>query len=396
MRGKGEGAVYKDARGYWTGSIELPAHDGTRRRKVIRRKLKKDLLLEMEKTRARLKADGDIPTDRMTVGDWFTYWLRRIAPEEVRPNTLEGYRTVVNTHVIPVIGKTRMDKVTHDHVERVTRKMLDDGKSSTYALLAHRTMAISFKTAWRQGRVSPNPAEKARPPRKAVAKLEVLSLEEAVAMLGHVASDEVAGPMWATSLLTGARRGEVIGLEWDRVTDVLDLSWQLQRIARTTKDGKPDVPADFEYRHLRGGLYLTRPKSSKGWRIIPLVDPLKSILDKHRENPNVQNEWGLVFASRTRANPLHPSLVTRAWSDLLEEMKIDKNVRLHDVRHTTVDLLSLAGVPDDIIMEIVGHSTRLMTQQYKSRMDRERLVAAMQQLSGLFMKPIEAPRASAD
>jgi integrase len=74
---------------------------------------------------------------------------------------------------------------------------------------------------------------------------------------------------------------------------------------------------------------------------------------------------------------------------LLAESGITKNVRLHDVRHTTVDLLDLAGVPDDIIMEIVGHSTRQMTQQYKSRGNRERLTKAMQQLSALFTQPSE-------
>jgi integrase len=197
-------------------------------------------------------------------------------------------------------------------------------------------------------------------------------------------------------LLTGARRGEVIGLERDRVGDVLDLSWQLLRLKKTDTDGKPDVPADYEYRHLTGGLYLTRPKSSSSWRVIPLIDPLRSILEKHMAS-TPENEWGLVF-TRTgtgrgaKPRPYGPDLAGKDWRRILAAAGINKDVRLHDGRHTTVDLLYAAGVPDDLIQEIVGHSTRTMTQQYKSLRNRERLTAAMEQFSALFTPPASPDR----
>lgn len=393
MRGKGEGSIYQDARGLWTGTIELPTIDGTRRRKVIRRKKKQDLLDELATQRVEYKRRGDLVTHGMTVGQWFTQWFDHIASREVRPNTLAGYRTITFKHVIPTIGTIKLAKVNGDHVRRVTEKMLANGSSSTYALLAHRTMAIAFRHAIIARKISVNPITETMAPRKAVANLEAFNLEEALAVLEHVSTDRQMGARWATALLTGARRGEVLGLQWDRVTDVLDLSWQLQAIAGPP--GKPNVPADFEYKHLKGVLYLTRPKSNKGWRIIPLVDPLKSILERHHED-NPDNEWGLVFTSRARNNPIDPARDTRKWKELLKETKIDKRVRLHDLRHTAVDLLSLAGLPDDVIMAIVGHSTRAMTQAYKSRMDKEVLVAAMQQYSALFTKPTEGTSPAID
>jgi integrase len=287
----------------------------------------------------------------------------------------------------------KLERVTAAHVRRVHDNITDKGLSSTTALLAHRIMAVSFKAAYREGRIGRNPANLTNAPRKAVPKLDTLDLTDALALLEHVAQDEQMGARWATALLTGGRRGEVIGLEWDRVTDVLDLSWQLLRLPITETDGKPDVPADYEYRHLVGGLYLTRPKSNKGWRIIPLVDPLKSILERHREL-SPPNPYGLVFMQGER--PIDPDQDSKNWRVLLAESGITKNVRLHDVRHTTVDLLDLAGVPDDIIMEIVGHSTRQMTQQYKSRGNRERLTKAMQQLSALFSTPNEGTHLAID
>lgn len=41
------------------------------------------------------------------------------------------------------------------------------------------------------------------------------------------------------------------------------------------------APSDYEYREIANGMYWTRPKSRAGWRIIPLVDPLRTILETH-------------------------------------------------------------------------------------------------------------------
>lgn len=392
VRSNGEGAVYRVPADttkplqYYTGTIELPPLNGKRRRKVVRRKNKKDLLAELDRLRGDLATRGDLPTAGQTVAQWFTYWVEQIAAREVRPNTLDGYRRTVNNHIIPAIGKVKLEKVTAAHIRRVHDGILAKGLSSTTALLAHRTMSVSLKIAVREGRIGRNPAELTNAPRKAAPTLVALDLVDAMQMLEYASTDDALGARWATSLLTGARRGEVIGLERDRVTDVLDLSWQLLRLKLTDTDGKPDVPADYEYRHLTGGLYLTRPKSSKSWRIIPLIDPLRSILERHMA-ATPENEWGLLFTLNGR--PIGPDVDSANWRKALAAAGIEKDVRLHDARHTTVDLLYAAGVPEDLIMEIVGHSTRVTTQGYKSLRNRERLTGAMEQFSALFTQPVE-------
>lgn len=382
MRGKGEGSIFQDSRGLWTAVIELPPLNGERRRKKIRRKSKAALLAALTEAKAQLHQAGDLPTKNQTVEQWFDYWLRQVV-SEVRPNTFDGYQRTVNNHILPAIGKVKLDKLTATHMRRVHEGILAKGLSSTTALLAHRTMSVSFKMAVREGRMPRNPAELINAPRKAAVRLEPLNLEEAVRFLAYASAEPELGPRWATSLLTGARRGEVIGLERDRVGEVLDLSWQMLRLPLTEEDGKPDVPADYEYRHLTGGLYLTRPKSSKAWRIIPLIDPLRSIIEKHLETAP-DNRWGLVFTKNGR--PLAPDVDTKAWRKALTAAKIDRDARLHDARHTAVDLLYAAGVPEDLIQEIVGHSDRATTQGYKSLRNRERLTGAMIQFSELITR----------
>lgn len=387
MRGKGEGSIFKDSRGLWNGVIELPPLNGERRRKKIRRKSKPELVKAMSEAKSELQRLGDLPTVNQTVEQWFGYWLKQVA-KEVRPNTFDGYRRTVENHIIPAIGKVKLDKLTATHIRRVHDGILAKGLSSTTALLAHRTMSVSFKIAVREGRIGRNPAELTAAPRKAKPALEAFDLAEALNFLEKASRDPVRGAQWATALLTGARRGEVLGLEVNRVTDVVDLSWQLIRLPLSGVDGKPNVPADYEYRHLTGGLYLTRPKSSKSWRIIPLVGPLQGYLEKYIPMMP-ENEWGLLFTNDGK--PISPDQASRDWRADLERYGISKDLRLHDARHSTVDLLYEAGLPEDIIQDIVGHSTRSTTRGYRSEQNRKRIFAAMKQLAD-YLTPPETER----
>lgn len=375
QRGKGEGAIYKDARGLWTAVVELPQTSGKRRRKVIRSKDKATVIRKLSDMKRELRDHGDLPTASQTVEQWFTYWLKEFAEKDLKPNTVSNYRNVTSKYIVPIIGKVRLDKLTPAHIRRVTNE-IEANYSPTYALNAYRIMSSSFAVAEREGRVHRNPVKLTKAPRKAKLQLEALTTDEAAKLI-RTFGESPEAYLWAAYILTGTRRGELLGLEWDRVGDELELSWQLQAY----KPGTP-FPHDYEVKQLTETLWLTRPKSRAGWRVIPLVDPLKSILERWREIAP-ENEHGLVFA-KPNGEPYRPDYASKRWPNVLKEAGIEKHVRLHDLRHTTVDLLYEAGVPESIIMEIVGHSARATTRSYKSRGNRPQLTKAMNSLSELI------------
>jgi len=398
-RGKGEGSVYKRGDGLWCTSVELPPGlDGKRRRKVICRKDKTAVVKLLRDTQTQLAKHGNLVTSSTTVEKWLTHWMDDIAPLSIRPKTLAGYRTVVNGYIIPLVGKKRLEKLTAQDVRKLHQVMQATPKdlalrgladvpegtvmlSSTYTLLAHNALSAALKVALREGKIAANPCDLVDRPRARNAGQKALDVDEAIQLLQHLAkhldgSDKQAktdAAMWATALLTGARRGEILGLEADRVTDQLDLSWQLQRITDITK-----APADWEYRHLNSTLYLTRPKSRAGWRVVPLVEPLKSILALQVGD----QKDGLVFTRDGR--PWDPDRATKEWNAVLAEAGLPPDVVLHGARHTTVDLLYEAGVPEAVISEIVGHSSRATTRGYRSRGNSKQLTAAMDKMSKLL------------
>lgn len=389
-------AIFKDSRGYYATAIELPpGPDGTRRKKFIRRKSKTELVIERDRFLAELDRRGDIGTSSPTVEAWAAYWLTEVAAKTRRPKTYTSYRAIIENHVIPAIGGVRLDKLTPVAIRKVLTKMETAGLSSTYRRNTHAVMAAMFADAERDEKIQRNPTDLVVRPRRAVVDLEVLTVAEAQRLLTTFEQSPDAF-MWATFILTGARRGEIIGLEWDRVHDDVDLSWQLQRLDYAHgcrgRCGEPrpsqcpkrrfDVPDGYEHRHLHGGLHLTRPKSRAGWRTIPLVDPLQSILRTWRETAP-ENPWGLAFTTQYRGQvtPIDPDQATSMWNATRDAAGIDRPVRLHDLRHTTVDILDAAGVGMDTIMDIVGHSTRAMSREYRSKANRDRIRQAMLDMS---------------
>jgi len=399
-RPKGEGGIYQRADGLWCAAVQLPeSADGKRRRKVVARKDKAEVIKELRRLKDELARHGNLATSSITVAAWMNRWLDEIAPVKIRPKTLAGYRTVVNGYILPVLGRKRLEKLTaqdvralHTAIQTTPKdpalrglKEVPEGTemlSSTYALLAHNVLATALKVALREGLVTTNVCDLVDRPRKRKAEQGALELDEAIAFLKHLAThldgqDEQAkmnAAMWATALLTGARRGEILGIEKDRVGEVLDLSWQLQRITDISK-----APADWEHRHLRSTLYLTRPKSSAGWRIIPLVEPLRSILHAHIKG----REDGLIFTRNDL--PWDPDGATEEWSKALKAAGIAADdVSLHGARHGAVDILLEAGVHEAVVSEIVGHSNRATTRAYKSKGNTRQLTDAMNKMSKLL------------
>lgn len=402
VRAKGEGALFKDGRGYWTAKIELPRVDGKRRTKVIRRKSYKAARDEMKKVQKDLDKLGDLPTSSLTLGRWLRRWIDDIAPNEIRPKSYASYRSTVDGWLIPILGRHKIDTLSADHVRGMYKAITSTPKSqltrqkpksewpegttmvgADTAIKAHAVLSSALKTAMREGKATRNVCEMVDPPRKAKVEQNALTTEQAIELLAHLAT-RADRALWATYLLTGARRGEVLALELDRVTDTLDLSWQLQRITDISL-----APADYEYRHLQGTLYLVRPKSASGWRVLPLVEPLKSILalhiaalEKDRKAHPKKYKTDLIFTND--GNPWDPDAATKAWKKLLAGAGLPDDVVLHGARHTAVDLLDAAGVDWDAIKDIVGHSTKQMSRAYRTKVDMKRLTGALEQMSKML------------
>ena len=430
--GKGDGSTFLRSRdGRWCATLPLPSPDGKRRRvtRLANPNTEAGAKKALVALRRELASSGDIPTQSQTLASWMNVWFETIALKNVRPKTAATWRSMIEKHIIPAIGSVQLAKLMPSHVRHMAKTIEDKGLSSSTGLLAHRILGVALRDAVREGRTTRNVTELVDAPRKAAKTLAVLTPQDGLKVLhavtgdpaSNIPPDRLASRTWA-AFLTGARQGELLGLELDRVGDDLNLSWQLQRLSWEHGCGEPTghddkgkpvypckrkrgtdcdkkkltAPADWEHRHLTGGLYLSRPKSDAGWRIIPLVDPLRSIIEQRvHDAASEPNPFGLLWTADPKRDshgellpldgmPVDPRWDNEKWHADLARAGV-KDARLHDARHTTASLLRKAGVPIEVITKIMGHSSHAQSVEYMD-FDREQLSDALK-LASLTLMP---------
>lgn len=377
--------------------------------------------LSVEHRAALAAALADVAVDDgQPLESWLRDWFPNIHSKKIAPKTIASYRTSIEQYIVPAIGTVGLRALTPTHVGLVEKFIRDRGLGGASAQQAYRVLSLALRDAVRYEHIPRNVATLVDAPKKKPAQLVALTADDGARILETVQRDRL-GSRVAAALLTGARQGELLGLELDRVTDELDLSWQLKRFSWSHgcmrhSSGGPrcggrrgakcperhlDAPEDQEFRHLTGGLWLSRPKSAAGWRVVPLVDPLRSIIERRvqvaAEEPNAH---GLLWTSdpkRTRqgdtlaldGSPIDPRDDNRAWHEVLKRARV-RDARLHDARHAAVDLLYAADVSEAVIGDIVGHSTVTMSRAYRSRGDRGAQRAALEAMARL-VTPTDPP-----
>ncbi|GAA0379413.1 hypothetical protein GCM10009530_32540 [Microbispora corallina] len=52
------------------------------------------------------------------MADFLNYWLKHIVNEERRPKTYQGYESVVRLHLVPGLGKKRLNRLNAQDVRQ--------------------------------------------------------------------------------------------------------------------------------------------------------------------------------------------------------------------------------------------------------------------------------------
>ena len=367
QRGKGEGSIYPDGKGGWRASVELPrGADGRRRRKTVTGRTKPETRDKLNALKTRLGLVTDMDTRAMTYGEWCDYYLDTIAAKTVRAKTLYEYRGILDRYVREPMGRIPLDRVTVRHV-RSTVALVDH-----MPVTAEKVYSFIFRSlarAVREGKIAYNEASRMDKPFVPEPDLDVLDVDELAKVIKHVSQPGYPlGALWLFYIFTGARRGEPLGLRWEDVHDTyIDLHWQIQALKTGTA-----LPRHQIGHHVRNRLWRVRPKTKTSERRIPVVDLLAALLDRHRAYTGGD---GYVFTRNGEV--VDPDYATKQWPVVLKDAGIDKHVRLHDVRHSTVTFLLRAGIRPKVVMEIVGHSKVATTFNYEADFKLAELTEAM-------------------
>lgn len=292
-----------------------------------------------------VKAGGDPASERERARAMPTFeavaerFMAEHAGPFCKPRTVSGYECLLRVHLLPALGKMRIHEIERSDVERVHRKMGETvpGAANRGLTLISSIMTRAETWGYRPMRSNPcyrlrrfreNKCERFLSPEERARLEDVLAVAER-APKGH--ADYVApGNIDAIRLLshTGARKGEIVGLQWSMV--------DLERAA----------PA------------LRLPDSKTGAKVIPLSPPAVALLRRLKDANQSGSPW--VCQSET-GDRLHH--LGRAWLILRHRAKLD-DVRLHDLRHSAASDALAAGVPLALVGAMLGHKSPQTTARY--------------------------------
>jgi integrase len=402
----GEGSIYRKTDGTWAGQINMAPEGAKRQRRTVYGKTKAEVQRKLGEARE-AKKRGDHSTSSMTFGQWLDRWLERT---DLKPTTRKGYRSTINTHLKPLLGNVRLDRLNTGHVDALHDAMrARPGVGSTTIRNAHRCASSALSAAVAQGRVHDNVFRKVPAPAKTGRKPEALVLDAAQKVEAIASRSDAELTSIYAALYCGLRPGERLGLRWSHVDfdrKRIDLEWQMQKIDWTHGCGdKPcgrkrggncpqrwlgDLSETLRHEIVEDNYVLHSPKTVGSQRIVPIpnfmVGPLRRHYVAYLEAQLRADfiDHGLVWHDGN-GRPVDPRKDREAWHALLTEAKVSQTT-LYAARHTAATLLLEKGVDAKVIQPILGHSDVLTTRGYqqvrvelaRSALDREDEPAAIE------------------
>ncbi|KUN57514.1 integrase [Streptomyces canus] len=371
-RPDGASSIYFGKDGYWHGRVTVGVcDDGKPDRRHVSSKVSEAEVIKKVRALEKQRDEGKVrkPGRPWTVQAWLLHWVEEIAKPSVRENTYAGYEVAVRVHLIPGVGAHRLDKLEPEHLERFYTKMQLNGSKAATAHQAHRTMRTALNHALRRGHVTRNVATLAVPPRIEEEEVEPYDIEEVQRLLSEAAKLRNSA-RWSIALALGLRQGEALGLRWSDV----DLQNGILRVRKNRLrpkylhgcGGECGRKPGYCKQRVRKNEDTANTKSKAGRRVIGVPGELARLLELHRKEQDRErliaakewNETGFVFTSPV-GEPLVPSTDYDVWKQLLTDAKV------RDARHTAATVLLILGVPERVVMQIMGWSSTAMAARYQ-------------------------------
>ena len=247
-------------------------------------------------------------------------------------------RSILDQHLLPRFGDFKLAKVRTEDIDRWQSERAGKVSSGTVRKEMMRLKhLLNCAVKWKY--IKDSPAKGLQAVTMPPGRVRYLTPEERLQLLDQ-ARPELRLVIEA-ALQTGARRGELCGLRW---TDI-DMRTRMVSFPNT-KNGET--------------------------RSVPMTDTLYRLL---QSLPRPLDQTALVLPA------LSADAVTIGFGRLAKALSLS-NLKFHDLRHDVASTLTMAGVSQRAVMEILGHKDPRMTLRYQ-HLSPGHLQKAMSHLSHL-------------
>ena len=309
-----------------------------------------------------------------TVEEYATKWLT-MHGSHVRTTTLVDYTSKVKIYIIEPLGKKYMAEVTPDDVKMAI------GKAAAQSASIYRGVQMLYKmifgSAVESHIIDESPCKNLNPRGGKTPKEKKALTDEQVTILLDAVRGLPPYPFIMLCLYSGLRREEALALQWDSVFLEGDAPHIVVCRAWHTEHNRPVILTDL------------KTKAAKRTIPIPpqLVECLKAIKENSSSDFVIANRdggalsetqwrrvWGYVRTRTVRERTYYryvngqkiphtvtPVLGERAAHNSDVVYSINFEVTPHQLRHTYITNLLLAGVDVKTVQVLAGHEHAKIT-----------------------------------
>lgn len=305
--------------------------------------------------------------EAITVNELLTRYVTSPAFAEKAETTKATDRGRIERHLIPLLGSKHADLLTSDDVRRA-QVAIKDGKTAGRFKTVARGLAkvkggagtadksvlilrAAYSWAISEAILEDNPAaavKVAQPGQRDTIMGDSDDYAQLFRTLSKMENEQRIRPAVADAIrliaLTGARRGEIVGLRW-------------------------------QYVDIKSGLIALPPKAHKTGsrtgkpRIIGLPTEAQAIIA--RQPKGEPDDY--VFKPSKGEGSL---AIAKPWMAVRKEANLPDSLGLHGLRHSLASHLAMAGASAVELMEAMGHKQVSTTQRYIHFAERARSTLA--------------------
>jgi integrase len=373
-RGRGEGGVYQRDDGLWVGAVSL-GYDGNgkRRRRTVYGNTKQEAQEKLRQVQQQADHGQLLDAPDVTLDTYLQTWLVALKGT-VSDGTHTYYSDHVRLHITPRIGGTKLKCLTAAVVQTFYGRLAEDGVSVALRQKVGVTLGVALAQAVRLKLIVANPVRDVRKPRPERKEMAALTADQLRAFLSAAESDRLHA-LYVTALDTGARQGELFGLQWQDI----DFDSGCLFIRRALRERK-------------GHLSLGPPKTAQSRRRIDLSRYCLDALNDHRArmlaNGHCRPE-APVFCDTDGGYLRKSNVVRRSFTPTLKRAGVPL-VRFHDLRHTLATVLLSAGEGVKVVSERLGHANSSMTLNIYAHVAPGAQARAAARIDGIFRAPMDA------
>jgi integrase len=265
-----------------------------------------------------------------------TYWRPYLERKQVKPSTRRSYESSLKLHIIPRLGNLRLTDISPLHIESlVTAKLKSGSSQKTVRNLVGLLQGI-FSLAVDNDLLSRSPVRDRHKPQVTRSEKPVWTSTQ-LKLIIDSAPDKHRG-LFQSAMLTGARVGELLGLQWKHIK-FKELKLEIRQ---ALWDGQ-----------------LVAPKTAGSVRTIYFGPALELALAVQLQNAIHTKPDDFVFC-KLDGSPLNPDVLRRdVLYPMLDRLGISRTSRssgFHTFRHSAASIVNQETGNLKLAQKFLGHS----------------------------------------